>query len=366
MSAKAKLWASAALLLAARAGDARAQSPVTPVVSTKRAGLSPRGKAVVPAPAPAPAMRLAIDAPTTRGPWTMRLTNGGDVPLRVVADARMLVLEVTPRGAKKPVRCELPADMRPADDQESALVMPAERGYTESFEPRLYCFGPSLDALAPGAVVVARLGWPGRSAATPPYAVAPIDGVEPVVAARTSIDAAPIALPDEPTAQPVVDRVPRGNDEDIPALALAGSVSVDAAATEALEIPLTLRNESSHAVTLRFRPETISFDVVGPLGVESCQWATLPGAPLREVYTTLPPKTATSLSVMLPAYCSSRAFDQGGLFVVRPRLDTSHASGSAIGLPTFDGVVIATTPTVVRLHRGNVPPPLRRPRLDPR
>jgi hypothetical protein len=365
MNVKAKLCASAALVLTASAADARAESPVTPVVTAKRVARNPRAKKVLPAPGPAPEVRLAIVAPTARGPWTMRLTNDGVVPLRVIADARLLVLEVTPRGAPKPIRCELPPDMRPADDQERALVMPAKRAYSESFEPRLYCFGRSLDALAPGAVVVARLGWPGRSAATPPYAAAPIDGIEPVVAPLTSVDAPPIALPDDPTAQLVGDGAPHRDDEDTPTLALAGSTAVDAAATESLEIPLTLRNESSHEVTLRFRPETISFDVVGPVGVESCTWPTLPGAAMREAFTTIPRKAATSLSVMLPAYCSGHTFDQGGLFVIRPRLDTRRASGASIGLRTFDGVVIATTPTLVRLRRGTVPPPLLRPRLDP-
>jgi hypothetical protein len=309
---------------------------------------------------------MTVEAPTVRGPWTMRVTNDGDVPVRIAADARLVVLDVTPRGASKAVRCELPADMRAGDDAERALVVPPKRSYTESLEPRLYCFSRGqLDALAPGAVVVGHLGWPGRTAASPPFAAAPIDGVEPPVAPLKAIDAAPIVLPDEPTPQ-VVPTAPARAEDDVPHLVLSGTATADAAVAEAIEIPLTLRNESSRAVTLRFRPDTLSFDVTGPLGVQTCTWPAILGAPTREIFTTLPPKAATNLSVVLTAYCGGHMFDQGGLFVVRPRLDTTKASGASIGLRTFDGVVRGASPTVVRLHRGTAPVvSLRRPRLEP-
>jgi 20S proteasome alpha/beta subunit len=51
--------------------------------------------------------------------------------------------------------------------------------------------------------------------------------------------------------------------------------------------------------------------------------------------------------------------------VLRPNLDTRRGGGEAIGLKTFDGVVIAATPSVVRLHQGNGKPRIERPRLDP-
>ncbi len=55
---------------------------------------------------------------------------------------------------------------------------------------------------------------------------------------------------------------------------------------------------------------------------------------------------------------------QAGLYVVRATLDTRSASGAEIGIRSFDGQVIATSPTVVRLRKGSEPEPLVRPVLE--
>jgi hypothetical protein len=317
------------------------------------------------ASAPAPDVKLILDATTTRGPWTMRVTNEGDVPVRIVADARALWLEVTPRSARKPVRCELPEDMRPSDDLQEPLVLPPKRSYVETFEPRIYCFGQTkLDALAPGATVVAHLGWTGP-AHKAPFGVSPIDGVEPEVAPLKSIASAPIALPDEPTAEAAPAPSAPGGDPYPPKLTLTGATAIDAESPNGLEIPVALHNQGTRTVIVRFRPETLAFEVVGSGGVESCSWPTQPSSAMRELFDTIPPRASASLQVLLTAYCTGHALDQAGLVVVRPRVDTRNASGASVGLRTFDGEVIATAPTLVRLHHGLVTPPLRRPRLEP-
>jgi hypothetical protein len=86
---------------------------------------------------------------------------------------------------------------------------------------------------------------------------------------------------------------------------------------------------------------------------------------MRELFSTLPAGGAESLSVLLGDYCNRRSFEHAGLVVVRPQLDTRHAGGQDIGLQTFDGQVIATVPTVVRLHRGTGSARLGRPHLEP-
>jgi hypothetical protein len=58
-------------------------------------------------------------------------------------------------------------------------------------------------------------------------------------------------------------------------------------------------------------------------------------------------------------------FDEPGLVMVRPELDTRKASGADIALRTFDARVLATSPVVVRLHRGAVLPHLQHPHLEP-
>ncbi|HEY8040214.1 MAG TPA: hypothetical protein VIF15_10500 [Polyangiaceae bacterium] len=331
-------------------------------------GAAPKGKPK-PEVAPvgiAPDVKLTVDAPTTRGTWTMRVTNGGEVPVRLVADARLLTLEVTPRGAKKAARCRLADDMRPTDDLEQPLVLPPGRTYVESFEPRLLCFGGrELDALEPQATVVAHLGWPGRAQGKPPFEVAPIDGVEPLVAPRKELEAPPIALPDEPTPAQAAP-VPRRPDDPDPAkLALVGSRTVDASSPGQATLTVTLRNTGSRPVSVRFRPETLAFDIAGGGAAEHCGWPQPVGAAMRELFTTLRPGGSDSLTVMLRDYCGGHALDRPGLLVVRPILDTRKASGVDVGLRTFDGEVIATTPTLVRLHQGARKTPLGRPRLEP-
>ena len=313
---------------------------------------------------PQPNVQLGIEAPTTRGAWVMRLANDGDVPVRIVADARLLTLDVFPRGVREAIRCELPPEMKPEDDLERPLVLPPHRAYRETFEPRLYCVGGKrLDALAPGSIVVAHLGWTGRR--TKLLEVSSIEGVEPRIAGRPSVDAPPIALPDEPTPKPTPPPDERAALADVPRLSLRSAPSVDAASASAIEIPVTLRNDGSRAVVLRFRPESLRFDLVNQERSERCTWPGQPGAPLRELFTTVPPNGTSSLTVVLGTFCPTHAFDQAGLYVVTAHVDTRGTSGASLGLHTFDGEVSATSPTVVRLRRGRAPKLLARPKLEP-
>ena len=322
-----------------------------------------------PAAAPAPNVKLTIDAPSQRGAWTMHVANDGDSPVRLAADARLLTLALTPRGAQKAVRCRLPADMRPAGDLDRSLVLPAKREYVETFEPRLYCFaGKELDALGPGAIVVARLGWEGAGTSSP-LEVAPIDGAEPPIVPLKSIESAPVALPDEITPA-FVPKASLTTDASLDApegLELVASGTVDAESPDNASISLTLRNKSSHPFIVHFRPDSVGFEVerADGGGAESCPWPTLRAAPVRELFTTLAPKTGTAeLTVLLSAYCTGTILDTGGLLVVRPWLDTSAASGPSVGLRSFDGQVDAKSPTFVRLHRGAVADPEARGRMQ--
>jgi hypothetical protein len=311
-----------------------------------------------------PNVSLSIEAPTTHGAWKMVVTNDSDVPVTIVADARLLSLEVTPRGAHKAERCELPQDMRPQDDLGRSLVVPPKRSYAESFQPRLYCLEKSrLDALAAGSIVVATLGFGGRSA-RPPFEVSPVEGMEQRVGPLKAITSPPVSLPDEPTAAPAR--------EGTGVLAGAGGSfvlqtprSVDAASASEITIPVTLTNTGHRATVVRFRPEMIAFDVLGPRGADHCAWPALPTAANRDLFTTLAAGTPIGLSLVLTAYCPARVLEQSGLYVVRASFDTRKASGAEIGIRSFDGQVIATSPTVVRLHRGLHAQPFVRPLLQP-
>jgi len=377
----------AVLLLSPVAGAQPAQTPTPPAAASMplrpigavqplagpAPGTQPRPQVrrvapkAPPAPVgPKPDVKLSLDAPTTHGPWTVHVVNAGDIPVRFVADARLLTLELTPRGARKPLRCQLPLDMRPSDDGERALVLPPKRSYSESFEPRLYCFGErELDALEATTIVVARLGWPDHPNGRGPYVVSGIEGVEPEVAPLATIDSPPISLPDEPTAMAADQPAPTHDDPDPVHLVLRSSRAVDAGSAENLAVTLTVHNDGKRPVRLRFRPETLGFQVTSSTGVMHCGWPTMPSAPAREYFTMLPVGGAESLTVLIGDYCGRAPFERPGLVVVRPDLDTRRAGGAPLGLKTFDGVVIAGSPSVVRLHQGNGKPRIDRPRLDP-
>jgi hypothetical protein len=296
-------------------------------------------------------VKLTIDAHATQGVWTMQVTSAEDTPVQIVADARLLSLDVTPRGARRAVHCELPADMRAEDDLSRNLVLPPGGKYVEDFDPRLYCFGAKAAALEPQAVVVAHLGWAGRRTA-PPFVVSAADSGGPVGPAR-SIDSLPVGLPDEATATPPdAPSAPQSPTGAAPRLVLRSAEWVDATTPDDATVPVTLSNESNHAVVVRFSPETLSFDVSGPRKLDACPWPTPIGAPVREAFTTLPAHGQTRLDLVLRDYCTGRSLDRTGLLAVRVRLDTRKASGADVGLQTFDGVVEAARPTLIRLHRG--------------
>jgi hypothetical protein len=281
----------------------------------------------------------------------MQVTNAEDAPIRIVADAHLLWLEVTRRGARKAELCELPGDMRPTDDLSRALTLPPGGKYVEDFDPRLYCFGARGAALEPQAIVVAHLGWAGRRTA-PPFEVSSVDGADPVGPAK-SIDSPPVGLPDEPTAAPVPAPAHPASATEAPRVTLRSAEWIDAATPDDATIPVTLSNESSHPVLVRFSPETLSFEATGSTRVDACPWPGGTGAPVREAFTTIPAHGRAELSVVLRDYCTGHAFDRSGLVSVRARLDTRRASGADIGLQTFDGVVVAAQPTLVRLRRGD-------------
>jgi hypothetical protein len=328
-----------------------------------------RATAKVEAPAaPAADVKLTLEASTPRGVWTMRVTNEGDVPVTLVADARLLALDVTPRDARKPEHCELPADMRPDDDLGRPLVVPPKRSYAERFEPRLYCLdGRRLDALTPGAIVVGTLGFAGQGK-RPPFVASPIEGLEAKAAPLKAIVSAPIALPDE--ARPVFAPAFAPRDAALPprpepTLSLRAPGAVDAAHPDDIAIPVTLVNTGHRSSIVRFRPETVGFDVVGPAETTHCAWVALPSAPTRELFMTLAAGGQTSLTLLLSAYCPTRTLTGSGLYVVRASFDTRKASGTDIGIRSFDGQVIAVSPTLVRLRHGSVAAPLVRPQLQP-
>lgn len=123
---------------------------------------------------PAPA-RVWLIAPSPRGPWTLRIDNEGDRPMRIPADVRLLRFEIETgsKRTKKTYRCAAPAGLKPSGFPERrALLLPPGHSFIEQFDPRLLCFGKDAAALTGGAVVKAWYGWgpPPKWSKKPPSA----------------------------------------------------------------------------------------------------------------------------------------------------------------------------------------------------
>ena len=349
-------------------------TPVAPAPPRTRAAVS--GSTTTTAPPPDMKLTVAEESPER---WRLRIENAGAVPVRVMADARLVSLDVKPAGAKKAVHCALPADMHPEHTDERALVMPPQRAYVESFDPRLYCFGTAAAALAPGATVTAHLGWPaparGRKA-TAPFEVEPLPGVVPEVAAARELVAPPWTIAATagdapatragPSPEPTGAPAPAVPEEDGAAsLELASDAHADAGLPGELSVTVTLKNRGARAITTLVRVETLSFEVIPPEGgAVRCGSPRAVDSPIRELYVTLPPRGTTQTSVLLSQLCPDRTFDQPGLYLVTPTLDTRRASGRPIGLTTFDGLVAGTRPTRVRLRHVRSPSRRSRPALE--
>ncbi|WP_437652169.1 hypothetical protein [Sorangium sp. So ce1182] len=164
-----------------------------------KAGAKKKPPAPPPLP-PAPA-RVWLIAPSPHGPWTLRIDNAGERPMRIPADVRLLRLEIDTlnKRTKKTVRCAAPAGLKPSGFPERrALLLSPGQSYMEHFDPRLLCFGKDEAALAGGSVVRAWYGWGppprwSRKAPAPPFAAESTDD-PPAFAPETGLAAPTLVL----------------------------------------------------------------------------------------------------------------------------------------------------------------------------
>lgn len=322
-----------------------------------------------PPPAPAqnpPRVALTLTAPSPNA-WKLRVENTGEVPLRLVADARLLSLEITPPTGK-PVLCALPADARPVSDVGgNALVFLPKTAFTATIDPRFYCLHQP-EGLVAGAKVVAHFGFTtGGRTITAPFVVAPIPeggtspvvGGDPPVSPAKEIVGAAITLDESasPKTLPALSENPDAK------LDIGLSPRLDAGRPSELTATVSVTNTGTRASTFLFRLQTLGFDVVGPTGIATRCGSSGESAGIREFFTTLAPKAKASISILPTAMCPDRTFDRAGVYEIRPRLDTRQASGKSVGLHTFDELVIGP-PSLVRIRQVRANGPLPTPTIE--
>jgi len=322
-------------------------------------------------------------------PWRLSIENTGEGPVRIPADPRLLVLELTPapsepapnengssanakKKAQKPLpppRCILPDDTRPSTDEGRELVIPPKRSWSTSFDPLFYCFGQrERSALVAGTTVKARFGWPRPAprpgaktpGLAPPFAVTPVGASVGKVSPAKDIASDTLTLTE---AVPVDKTIP--TDESAASnVTLGVPASMDAARGNELATTVTLTNGSDRSITLLYRPEMIQFVVSGPAGNVACGQAKTVASPIRELFTTIPVNGKTSTTVLFTTTCPAGTFDDPGIYRIMPKLDTTNASGRSLGLKSWEGVAVGKAPLLLRVRSPRTPALPPRPTLD--
>jgi len=136
---------------------------------------------------------LTIVAPTPDAPWTMKVENTGDHPIRIPGDVRLLSFDLEKKSGGT-MKCSAPAGLRPSkfpNDRE--LYLKPGESFQQNFDPRLYCFNAATDALTGGTTVHPHYGFGGGARATGPFAAQGLDRPEEF-AALPQIDGPTIVL----------------------------------------------------------------------------------------------------------------------------------------------------------------------------
>ena len=116
-------------------------------------------------------------------------------------------------------------------------------------------------------------------------------------------------------------------------------------------VQLTLRNRTKRRVIVFFRREFVTYEVVGPAGVLSCNPAPDNRAPDREAFVTLAPGASRSFSSRLAEMCPRDTFDMPGLYLVNAKYDATEP-GAQWNLAAFTGSVASDKPANVRIRIG--------------
>ncbi|WP_437612895.1 hypothetical protein WMF20_10555 [Sorangium sp. So ce834] len=407
---------------AAPPGGAKAAAPKASAAAP-RAGAK---KAPEPPPLPPAPARVWLIAPSPKGPWTMRIDNEGERPMRIPADVRLLRFEIDTlnKRTKKTTRCAAPAGLKPSGFPERrALLLAPGQSYVEHFDPRLLCFGKDEAALAGGAVVRTWYGWGpppkwSRKAPSPPFAAestddppafAPAPGLAaPTVvlsyglprkeaaadgagsaeppsaadheaqpsadgAAQPPADKTPPQPPADKTAQPPADKpiqVAAGAlgepivDANAPRLELTSEPWSDAASPRSIVVRVSAKNAGRRPMTVAIRSRMLAFLVVGPNGTTACEASRPTGAIPRDMFRTLKPGASVDLSLLLREVCPDNTFAREGLYQVRATLHANEP-GTGLGLDAYTAIVRAKSSTLLRVKSAPEPFYAAAPRAVP-
>ncbi len=316
-------------------------------------------------PAEAPPSALGFEVSPTPEAWRWRfvLSNRGSVPLPVVADRRLVWLEILPpppapgarpaRRRPRVARCV--HDARPATNERAPEVVlnPGQR-HAETFDLRDQCNLRIPNCLVPGAQLVVHYGYPQARRARPRPSRSLVRDEGPTVVNDLTTTVQVPALP--ASLVPAESHGVHGPEAAVGAPSLEVSVRTGRAATGAgLGVSVSVRNPSVHPVWALWRPTVFGFEVVGPTGRRVlCEEITRqPGAHL-EHFVRFGGRSRRGMSLMLAQYCPLETFDVPGIYLVRGRY-TSRADGEGYGFGRVFVGEVGSAQSVARISRGRGP-----------
>lgn len=346
-----------------------------------------------PPPLPPPAARIWVVAPAAKGNWTLRIDNESAASLRIPADARLLRLElsVPPPDAKKKqkpkvVKCKLPAALAPDGfPEERTLLLAPGESYTETFDPRLFCFGKDEAALAGGTLVRAHFGWDlpkkgDKKPPKPPFAAELVEDPATTTAQRglpaptlllsfaeanekgeverheePGLRAIPAEAP--PADKPASDKPAADTpavDPSAPRFELAAEALSDAGSRRSATVSVSAKNVGQRSALAALRGRMLSFVVDGPDGRFECPEEGGNHAIPRDLFRKVAAGDKVTLTVMLAEICAPGTFERPGLYRVTPTLHAT-ADGAQYDLAAWTGDISAPKPTLVRIQSGDLP-----------
>lgn len=273
--------------------------------------------------------------------FILELRPWGDRPVDVVADRRLLHLEV--REGRRVHRCRHPAAPAQVSAPRVRRLVPGEAEvgvgiWREWVDLRMYCTGAAYDAIARGAEVRARYGWlrgaPNRWVARRPD--------EPRRASLGGLDLPPfeVALP-PPRRTRFADR---------PGPAPVELVVAPATARVARALVFTVRVRAREGSARLFvRPDFWSFRVRGPLGDVRCRAPMGGGAPPPELFRRVTARVAVIERLDPSYFCPAGTFELPGAYEVIPRLHLPHG-GDEWGFEAVQGNFVGPSATVRVTH----------------
>ncbi|MEZ4225419.1 MAG: hypothetical protein R3B13_30990 [Polyangiaceae bacterium] len=320
-------------------------------------------------------VRFEVSERGPRLPWQLTIENTGSTPVRLSADPRLLAFDVTVPGRKKLEHCRLPADLVPrrVDPRTFVILAPGE-GVSHPFDPRLYCFAAGGQwRLVPGAIIEPRFGFAKRTKTTwkhgkrvevdakqsPPFVAHVLDDERVEIDDDTTEGIKELSGPSFALRSEYARWAKTRLEEDRPHVDKAPiqmklNQGSDARAEINASLSLTLKNKTKHSERLYFRRELVSFEVMGPDGLVTCDAQPDLRSPDPQAFLSLRAGGSMTITSRLVELCPRGAFARPGLYLVHARLDANE-DGNEFGIDAFTGRIVSAAPATVRIRTGDLP-----------